>query len=342
MHEGHGNMLRLRPLTEQAAGSLLQARLGRQVPAAARRRAFELSAGNPLLLEQLAVAVGKGTDVPAAADISLAASGQGVLLSRFAGLADAGMRFAQAAAVLGSGFLPAVAAEVAGFEGTDADAAIEALARAGLIKQRPGSAVEFVHPLFRQALYDDVPGPVRCRLHARAFAALHARGLDGQAAEHAVQGALSGSPEAVTVLEAAGRAARRAGAMATAVRWLDKAAAMAGGRASVRLIMDRAEAHLVTGGAGTAVGAYQTTQCHGIDVWGNRFQLEDSHGALAQHHRRHTHPRYPVCQARMGSRDRTKRRPGGAGGLLGIPSLQATGPGTSAADADERRDVRSL
>jgi hypothetical protein len=60
------------------------------------------------------------------------------------------------------------------------------------------------------------------------------------------------------VLEAAGRAARRAGAMATAVWWLDKAAAMAGDRASVRLIMDRAEAHLVTGSAGLAADSYQT------------------------------------------------------------------------------------
>jgi len=157
MHEGHGNVLRLLPLTEQAAGTLLQARLGRQVPADARQRAFELSAGNPLLLEQLAVAMGKGTDV-SAADIGPAASGQGVLLSRFAGLTGAGMRCAQAAAVLGSGFLPAVAAEIAGLAGADADAAIEALARTGLIEQRPGAAAEFVHPLFRQALYDELPG----------------------------------------------------------------------------------------------------------------------------------------------------------------------------------------
>ena len=255
-HEGCGSVLRLLPLTELGAGSLLQARLGRPVPAAERRRAFECSAGNPLLLEQLSVAMEKSTGT-SAAETGLAASGQGVLLSRFAGLTAAGLRCAQAAAVLGSGFQPAVAAEVAGLDGADANAAIEALARTGLIEQRPGAAAEFVHPLFRQALYEDLPGPVRCMLHARAFAALHARGLDGQAAEHAAAGALPGDPEAVAVLEAAGRAARRAGAMATAVRWLDAAAAMAGDRASVRLIMDQAEAHLVTGGAETAAGAYQ-------------------------------------------------------------------------------------
>ena len=255
--EGHGDVLRLLPLSEQAAGSLLDARLGRPVPAPARRQAFELSAGNPLLLEQLAVAMGDGADVPAATGISVAASGNGMLLSRFAGLSDSGMRCAQAAAVLGVGFLPAIAAEVAGLDGAKADAAIEALARTGLVVQRPGAAAEFVHPLFRQALYDDVPGPLRCRLHARAFTVLHARGLDRQAAEHAIPGALSGDPDAVAVLEAAGRAARRTGAMATAVSWLDKAVTTAGERASVRLLMDRAEAHLVTGGAATAAGAYE-------------------------------------------------------------------------------------
>ena len=42
--------------------------------------------------------------------------------------------------------------------------------------------------------------------------------------------------------------------MATAVSWLDKAAMMAGDRASVRLLMDLAEAHLVNGGAERAIG----------------------------------------------------------------------------------------
>jgi DNA-binding CsgD family transcriptional regulator len=270
--EGHGLVLRLRPLSERAAGSLLDSRLGRQAPATARRRAFELSAGNPLLLEQLAMAMESGGDVPAAASPGVAASGNSLLLSRFAGLSESGMRCARAAAVLGAGFLPAIAAEVAGLDGAEAGAAIEALARTGLIEQRPGAAAEFVHPLFRQALYDDVPGPLRCILHARAFAVLHARGLDRQAAEHAVPGALSGDPEAVAVLEAAGRAARRAGAMATAVSWLDKAAAMAGERASVRLLLDRAEAHLVTGSAGTASGVYEMLRAR--DDLDSRTRLE--------------------------------------------------------------------
>jgi DNA-binding CsgD family transcriptional regulator len=255
-HDGHGTVLALLPLSQQAAGALLQARLRRHVPAAIQRQAFELSAGNPLLLEQLAATIGKGADVPAA-DTGLTGSGQGMLLSSFAGLLAEGMRCAQAASVLGSGFLPEIAAQVAGLKDDEVDRAIEALARTGLIKQQPGAVAEFVHPLFRQALYDDLPGAVRSRLHARAFAALHARGLDAQAAEHAIPGGLAGDPEAIAVLAEAGRAARRKGAIATAVSWLEKAATLAGKRASERLLMDLAEAHLAGGDAERAIVIYR-------------------------------------------------------------------------------------
>jgi len=256
-HEGRGNVTRLLPLSQRAAGTLLQHRLGHRVPAAVRQRAFDLSAGNPLLLEQLAVTMGQGSEIPDAASVGLAMYGRDVLLSRFAGLPADGMRCAQAASVLGSSFLPDVAAEVAGLDDEQADAAVEALARTGLIVQTAGAAAEFVHPLFHQALYDDLPGPVRSRLHAKAFTALHGRGRYAQAAEHAVQADLAGHPEAVAVLEEAGRSARRAGATATAVSWLDRAVATAGGRASIRLLMDQAEALLASGASKRAIISYR-------------------------------------------------------------------------------------
>jgi DNA-binding CsgD family transcriptional regulator len=253
---GHGSIQRLIPLSRAAAGSLLAARLGRALPAEASQRAFTLSAGNPLLLEQLAVALGGGAALPATAELSDAAFAQGVLLGRFAGLPPAGMRCAQAASVLGASFLPEVAAQVAGLADEEAAAALESLGRTGLIDQPPGGGADFTHPLFRQALYDDLAGPARTRLHARAFAVLHARGLDAQAAEHAVQANLAGDPEAVAVLERAGRAARRAGALATAVTRLDAAVAMAGDLAGVGLLLAQAEALLVGGHPDRAVAAY--------------------------------------------------------------------------------------
>jgi DNA-binding CsgD family transcriptional regulator len=256
-HEGCGSIQQLVPLSEVAAVSLLQTRLGHPLPADAARRAFGLCAGNPLLLEQLAVALGEGGDLPESAEPEKAAFGQGVLLARFAGLPPAGMRCAQAASVLGTGFRPEIAAQVAGLEGGDVDTALEALGRTGLIEQPPGGDADFVHPLFRQALYDDLAGPVRTRLHARAFAVLHSRGMEAQAAEQAVRAQLAGDPEAVAVLEWAGHAARRAGALATAVQHFDAAVAMAGDLAGVGLLLARAEALLASGSAVRAVAVYQ-------------------------------------------------------------------------------------
>jgi hypothetical protein len=120
------------------------------------------------------VAIGEGGQVPEAAGAGMAAFGQGVLLARFAGLPPAGMRCAQAASVLGTSFWLEIAAQVAGLEAGEADAAEEALGRTGLISQPPGAAAEFVRPLFGQALCEDLAGPVRAQLHARAFAVLHA------------------------------------------------------------------------------------------------------------------------------------------------------------------------
>jgi DNA-binding CsgD family transcriptional regulator len=270
--EGRGVVRSLTPLSEAAAGSLLESRLGRSMPSAVLKRAFTLCAGNPLLLGQVAVALcagnplllgqvavalGNREDLPSAAGPGRRAFEHGVLLARFAGLPAEGMRCAQAASVLGTTFLPEVAAQVAGLDGPEIDVAIEALGQAGLIDQSSGAEADFVHPLFRQAPYDDLAGPVRTRLHARAFGVLHGRAMDAQAAEHAVLARMVGDPLAVSVLEQAGRAARRTGALAAAVTRLDEAVTMAGDRAAAGLLLAQAEALLTAGHADRAVSSYR-------------------------------------------------------------------------------------
>ncbi len=285
--EGCGAVSRLRPLSESAAASLLAARLGHTLPGVDQRRAYSLCAGNPLLLEQLAVALVHGEGMPAPASAGRRAFGQEVLLARFAGLPPAGMRCAQAAAVLGTSFLPPIAAEVAGLEGRDVDIALAALGQSGLIEQGSGAAAEFAHPLFRQALYDDLTGPVRTRMHGRAFAALHARGMDAQAAEHVVPAQLAGDSDAVAVLEGAGLAARRAGAFATAVRHLDAAVTMAGDRAGVGLRLAQGEALLVGGQLGRALAVYDQLlgrpDCRGIDRVQALWMLGRVRAMLGEH-----------------------------------------------------------
>ena len=72
-----------------------------------------------------------------------------------------------------------------------------------------------------------------------------------------MQARLAGDLEAVAVLEQAGRAARRAGALATAVTRLDAAVDMAGDLAGTGLLLAQAEALLVGGHPDRAVTAYQ-------------------------------------------------------------------------------------
>jgi DNA-binding CsgD family transcriptional regulator len=167
------------------------------------------------------------------------------------------MRCAQAASVLGTSFLPDIAAQMAGLDGPDADGALEALGRTGLIGQGTGAEAEFVHPLFRQALYEDLAGPLRTRLHGRAFGILVGRGLEAQAAEHAVLAGLTGDRQAVAVLERAGHTARRTGALAAAAIRFDEAVAMAGDLVGSALLLAQAEAHLASGQPARAIADYR-------------------------------------------------------------------------------------
>lgn len=255
-HEGHGTVQVLEPLSTSASGVLLEARVGAPVPAPVVRRAFALCAGNPLLLGQVAMAIGRGEDLPAA-EAAGSLSGQSMLLARFAGLPTSGMRCAQAASVLGTSFMPDVAAQLAMLDATEADTALESLSHSGLIRQDPGAEAYFVHPLIRQALYDELAVPIRTRLHARAFTVLSDRGMGALAAEHAVLAGLAGDQRAVLVLKRAGQAARRAGALAAAVTRFDEAVAMAGDGAEPDLLLAQAEALLAAGQAQRAADAYR-------------------------------------------------------------------------------------
>src|SRR5207245_9203490 len=113
------------------------------------------------------------------------------------------------------------------------------------------------HPVFRQALYEDMAPPVRERWHAAAFRHLIAHGGEpGEAAEHAVSGQLRGDVEAIAVLQRAGRAAMADGAVATARHRLQSAVTLAGESPSAHLLIGLAETLLSTGEPAKAVEIY--------------------------------------------------------------------------------------
>lgn len=247
VHEGFARTVQLEPLSEAGAASLLAARTGQALPPPDVARAWSLCSGNPLLLEQVAAAVTRGEHIPTRLGADAERHSNALLVSRFAGLSVAGMRFARAGSVFGTRFRVELARLLGGVDDHEADVTLDALDRGGLVRQSDGGAVEFAHPLFAQALYDDLGDAVRVRLHARAFSLLAGVGLEEEAAEHAIKAELVGDGNAVALLERVGRRARRAGAYASAIRILKAASALAGESAHPGLLLELAG---VLGGGG--------------------------------------------------------------------------------------------
>jgi DNA-binding CsgD family transcriptional regulator len=149
---------------------MLSAAIGREAPAAEAEEAWRLTAGNPLLLRHLA----RGHDPRGRSGLSAASglSTADVLLARFAGLPPSGTRLLQAAAVLAPRFRPAFALRLAELDGPDADDALDAVFRSGLVIDAGGGTARFTQPLLRQIIQDDLGAARRGRLQGHAFGLL--------------------------------------------------------------------------------------------------------------------------------------------------------------------------
>ncbi|MFZ2116575.1 MAG: tetratricopeptide repeat protein [Pseudonocardiaceae bacterium] len=263
VHDGDASVQRLAPLSEQASAVVLATRLGRPVTQTVADGAAALCAGNPLLLEQVAAAVrAHGSQAEALMSADAPVGAEGIVLARFAGLPPEALRVAQVASVLGTRFRPALATEVAGLAERQAEAALSALCRSGLVRGETDTTAAFVHPLFGQSLYHDLAAPVRVQLHARAFTVLCADGLEAEAVEHAIRADLLGDPAAITVIERAGRAALATGALGTAVDHLRAAVRLAGDRPSPALLLALGDALQASGRPGKAIQVYERLRTH--------------------------------------------------------------------------------
>lgn len=233
---GDALLWRLEPLGLEAAAQLLADNCGGPVPDETAERAWSMCGGNPLLVEQLAVGLARGEQLPNLRRVS-GWFGEHLLLTRFAGLDQVAWRAARAASVLGTRFRFDVAVEVAELDEAEGDHALEALDRSRLVITEDGYWVTFTHALFGQALYDDIASPARRRLHIRAFEVLLRHGAETQAAEHAIRAGLVGDERAIAVLERTGRAALASCAVATASQHLAAAVQFSGERAGAELVL---------------------------------------------------------------------------------------------------------
>jgi predicted ATPase len=250
---GDATVEQLLPLTESAAAAVLAETLDGPISPEVVGRAWRLTGGNPLLLGLAGRALsvdGALSDVTE--DLPLSVVERSLVLTRFAGLGPTGRQWVHAASVLGVEFRPELVGEVAGMEGPAADMAAEAVWRSGLARGSRNGAAQFIHPLFGQLLYEDIAPPVRAQLHARAFAALSARGMDDLAAEHAIRANMVGDETAIRVLVETGRRALRGGAPATAVSRLKAAVRLSGDVAPAQVPAELGEALYEAGHAAEA------------------------------------------------------------------------------------------
>src|SRR5437868_2104650 len=243
------------PLAAGAAAEMSNERAGTTSAGPSAERAAAMAAGNPLLLEQIASSVRRGQGLPEA-DSDGAPATNALLRARFTDVAAEGMRYAQAASVLGTRFRPMIATAMAELSEENGDRALEALCRGGVFDTSTPGWAQFAHPLLQQLVYDGIPAPLRARWHARAFRLLVAAGADtDESAEHAARSGAIGDPDAIRVLALAGRTALREGAIARAKQRLEAAAGLAGSRADAALLLDLGEALLDSGDGRGAIAA---------------------------------------------------------------------------------------
>jgi DNA-binding CsgD family transcriptional regulator len=215
------------PLSSAAMPMLIERRLGTAPDEAFATACHEATGGNPLLLDELLKALA-GEEVEPRADrtkvvrdLAPRAVSRAVLL-RLARLSDDDVAVARALAVLGEG---AEAAELAALTGLD-EAAVAAatgeLMRVEILRREP--PLGFVHPLVRDAVYDDLPPVQRELEHGRAARMLGDAGAPAErVAAHFLQVPPLGEEWAAETLVAAARAAAEKGGAENAVAYLRRA-----------------------------------------------------------------------------------------------------------------------
>jgi DNA-binding NarL/FixJ family response regulator len=206
---------------------LVRARLGEDADERFCSACARVTGGNPLLLRQLLSSLeadGVKPDaahVDVVADIGPRAVSRTVLL-RLARLPDSAVSVARAVAVLGeSADLPAVAA-LAELPEQDVADASGALTRAEILGS--GSPLGFVHPLVREAIYQELSAGQRELMHARAATILRDAGAQpDQVASHLLSMARRGQEWVVDLLVEAAHSAVRRSAPDSAVSYLTRA-----------------------------------------------------------------------------------------------------------------------
>ncbi|HYH51118.1 MAG TPA: AAA family ATPase [Acidimicrobiia bacterium] len=207
------------------------------------------ASGNPLFVTELLDAVHQAGEVvydtPGVVDLasgSFPGSVGPLILQRLRLLPPESFALLQTAAVLGVSFSVSHLCRLTGLGAVDAGHRLHPALTAGVLVEASGR-LAFRHEVIREALYVDVPEPLRRRLHLDAADALATAGAPAEElGEHLLRGASPDDPEAVTRLaDVATRLVARVPSLAADV--LQRAVELAPNRrARQRLLGQRAEA----------------------------------------------------------------------------------------------------
>jgi DNA-binding CsgD family transcriptional regulator len=205
-----------RPLSEQAAATFVG-------DAADPAAAYRVTGGNPFLLAELLRALERapGTSVE---ELQTRAVAQSVV-RRVNRISPDAAALADAVALFTAGTALADAARVAGLEPAAAGRPADALIDAHVLVA-DGGRLEFLHPLMRSAVYEQLGAFARRQGHALAAEALKARAAPvEQVAAHLLAGEPAGDADNLRILRTAAAQSIAAVAPRAAVRYLERAVA---------------------------------------------------------------------------------------------------------------------
>lgn len=210
----------LGPLDAAAVAHLVE-NLVHATPGHSLLRQVAGAGGNPLFVTELVGALQRDGSIELGPDGTAELTTVGIppalpllMLHRLSFLAPATLELLRMASILGSSFAVPDLSAVVGRPTAGLLAALEEAMAAGILEPR-GELLGFRHDLIWEALYHDLPAPMRKGLHLDAGRALAGAGAPPeQVAEQLLRGASAGDAQAVDWLH---RAARRAAPRAPAV-----------------------------------------------------------------------------------------------------------------------------
>ena len=220
-------IVRLQPLTIEAAATLCELRLGTRVSGEFVSACHAATGGNPFYLEML-LREAKELKFPTGPREAVrvrrfgpAAVARAVLL-RLSAAPAAAVALVRAIAVLGDRPSVTEAARLAELSEDEAASTADVLVTLSILQH--GEGLEFAHPIVRQAVYEDMGSHARTRAHARAARILAEAGAsEERIATQLAQTEPIGDAARVELLRRVASEALLRGAPAAAAAWLGRA-----------------------------------------------------------------------------------------------------------------------